>query len=303
VTVRDVVTPATTFTCTTPAQQRDCTVAGLVNGRSYSVEVVATNALGTSVPALAPGPVTPAPASGTVTVPAPPVGVTATPHDAALLVGWTPPSPAADGGAPITTWTATARAPDNSVAGTCTAGYGATSCVMAGLVPSAAPGLTVTVTATNLMGASAPSAATAPVQPVGSPYVPPEEPPVVVGPHLPVPVVDVDLTAPPGANAAVVVEVPGYVSVPQGRLRIANPHGHAVAFRGGLLAATIDVADTRAGDPPAPASLPIGFIETIVQRKFRIVSETTEGTPHLVSTAIVQVNRNGAYAINSWEVR
>jgi hypothetical protein len=38
-----------------------------------------------------------------------------------------------------------------------------------------------------------------------------------------------------------------------------------------------------------------------VQRKFRIVSTTDAGNE--TSTAVVQVNQNGAYAINSWEVQ
>ena len=55
------------------------------------------------------------------------------------------------------------------------------------------------------------------------------------------------------------------------------------------------------GPPAGPGTVDIGFLETVVQRKFRIVSTTDAG--HETSTAVVQVNQNGAFAINSWEVQ
>ncbi|MGB7880366.1 MAG: hypothetical protein WBL31_16500, partial [Ilumatobacteraceae bacterium] len=79
---------------------------------------------------------------------------------------------------------------------------------------------------------------------------------------------------------------------------LANPNGLAVKISGGVLAAQFDGSDARAA---GPQTVPIGFLETIVQRKFRIVSTTDAG--YETSTAIVQVNQNGAYAINSWEVQ
>jgi hypothetical protein len=33
---------------------------------------------------------------------------------------------------------------------------------------------------------------------------------------------------------------------------------------------------------------------------FKITTTTTSGTPAITSTALVQVNQNGAYAVNSW---
>ncbi len=64
-----------------------------------------------------------------------------------------------------------------------------------------------------------------------------------------------------------------------------------------MLAASFDIADSR------PAPVPIGLENPIVQRTFRIVTETTSGSPHMVSSAIVQVNQGGGWAINSWEVQ
>jgi hypothetical protein len=100
-------------------------------------------------------------------------------------------------------------------------------------------------------------------------------------------------------NLATNVSIPGYVSVPMGVVKVTNPTGKAVTIAGGVLAAQYVIADSRAGSPAVAQSVPIGFLESIVQRTFRIVS--TNGLTK--STAVVQVNQNGAYAINSWEVQ
>lgn len=96
----------------------------------------------------------------------------------------------------------------------------------------------------------------------------------------------------------VTIRVPGYVAVPQGRFVVDNPNGLDIRVTGGLLAASIEITDGRAN---GPQTVPIGFVESVVQRKFRIVSSTSAGPER--STAIVQVNQNGAYAVNSWEVQ
>jgi hypothetical protein len=69
-----------------------------------------------------------------------------------------------------------------------------------------------------------------------------------------------------------------------------------VSFGGGVLAAQVAIG------PSVPASLQVGVVETIVQRTFKVVTTTTEGTPKVVATAIVQVNESGGYAINSYTV-
>jgi hypothetical protein len=100
-------------------------------------------------------------------------------------------------------------------------------------------------------------------------------------------------------NLAAKLSIPGYVSVPMGVMKVTNPTGKSVTMAGGVLAAQYVIADSRAGAPAVPQSVDIGFLESIVQRTFRIVS--TNGLTK--STAVVQVNQNGAYAINSWEVQ
>jgi hypothetical protein len=154
---------------------------------------------------------------------------------------------------------------------------------------------TFQLTAINEVGAStasAPSAAVTPDAGLGAPPAP--SPPPPPAPVVPVSIIEVDLPA----AAAATVEIPGYVAVPQGRVQLSNPNGLAVRVTGGILAAQLDGVDARAA---GPNSVDIGFVETVVQRKFRIVSTTDAGNE--TSTAVVQVNQNGAYAINSWEVQ
>ena len=100
------------------------------------------------------------------------------------------------------------------------------------------------------------------------------------------------------ASATSHVLVPGYVSIPQGRLLINNPNGDDVQITGGILAAQFDVTDSRAN---GAQSVPLGFVAAIVQRVLRIVSTTSAGKES--SIAVVQVNQNGAYAVNSWQVQ
>ena len=126
---------------------------------------------------------------------------------------------------------------------------------------------------------------------------------MVVAPYEPDPIIDVDLTA----TNEVTIDIPGYIAVPQGVVRVHNPNGlgttpeNPVALTGGILAAAFRVNDDRAVD--GQLTVPIGLVNPVVQRTFRITSTTTSGTPTVTSTAIVQINQNGAYAINSWVVQ
>jgi len=126
----------------------------------------------------------------------------------------------------------------------------------------------------------------------------PPDPAIVPAPADTSPIVEVNLTATGTLN----LQVPGYVDVPQGRLLVSVPvaggiaTGKTVNFSGGVLARTIEIP---AG---SPATFSIGIADVVVQIVVRIHSETTTDLPKIIGEAIVQVNQNGGYAVNSSSV-
>ncbi|MEW1820414.1 fibronectin type III domain-containing protein, partial [Arthrobacter sp. NPDC080031] len=133
------------------------TVTGLSNGTAYTFTVTATNAVGTSAPSPASAPVTPA----APTAPAAPAGVSATAGNASAVVSWTAP---ANGGSPITSYAVTPSSGGTALAPVTVSGNPpATSTTVTGLSNGTA--YTFTVTATNAVGTSPGSAASAPVTP------------------------------------------------------------------------------------------------------------------------------------------
>ena len=120
------------------------------------------------------------------------------------------------------------------------------------------------------------------------------DPPRVVEPWIPEPIIDIDAS---GA-AAVERAIAGYVATPMGRIEVTNPTGFDIKVNGGVMAGTFAVADSR--DTGSAGSLPMGFKNDIVlQRKVRIVSQAGNVT----SIAIVEVNEDGAgYGVNTWVV-
>lgn len=276
-------------TCSTVALL-SCTVTGLSDSGNNTFTVVATNAIGDS-PASAPSESVRANGS-TVGVPSRPALPTVEAFAGGIArASWTAPAVSAENGAPITSYTVTASPGGN----TCTVNMDVTPtpdlvCDVTGL--SALGLYSFTVTATNLAGNSTASPAALGINVLAA-LTPWEALPTPESPTVspPTPVIDVDLQ---GA-AAVTVEIPGYISMPQGRFRVANPNGLDVQMLGGITAATFDVHDVR------EAPVPVGLKDGIVLRKFRIVSSTDAGPE--VGTAIVQVKEQGAYGVNSWEVQ
>jgi hypothetical protein len=125
------------------------------------------------------------------------------------------------------------------------------------------------------------------------------EPSTLVPTVTPVPpsnaIVDITFN---GATPAKVF-IPSYIAVPQGRINIAvGPGmgaGKEVSLVGGVLAAIFSQT------PDLPAVNQIGIINRVVQKTFKIVSQTTTGVPTIYSVALVQVNDfGGEPAINSW---
>ena len=110
------------------------------------------------------------------------------------------------------------------------------------------------------------------------------------------PIIDIALTS----TAKVEVKIPGYVSIPQGTLSIDVSVGAGVnkniAFGGGVLTAQIGIPNE------IPAAFQMGLLNPVVQKTFKIVTETVSGSPKVRSTALVQVNETGGNAVNSWVI-
>jgi hypothetical protein len=108
------------------------------------------------------------------------------------------------------------------------------------------------------------------------------------------PIIDINFTT----TSTSTLFIPGYVSVPQGRINITAATGAGVGksvdLVGGVLAATFSQTLVQ------PASLHLGMINRIVQKTFKLVGTTTAGRPSVTSVAIVQINDYGEFAINSW---
>ena len=138
-------------TCSWTAGPLNCTLVGLTNGTAYTLTVIATNAVGASPMSTPSNSVVPA------TVPSTPTNPTASAGKTQLTASWS--APASDGGLPITSYRVTAS-PGGA---TCTWTTGPLSCVIGGLAVGAT--YTITVTATNGLGTSAPSTASNGVSP------------------------------------------------------------------------------------------------------------------------------------------
>ena len=276
-------------TCTT-AGVTSCVVEGLDDDDLVRFSVVATNASGDSIASAASDGVTPDGSS----LPAPerPDEASVEAFNEALRVSWTAPT----SDAPVTSYEVTAQPGDHTCVLDVVANPRAPlTCDVQDLDAEYLPGYEVTVVAESAGGTSPASNRTSPIEATGDPLPAAEPDPAAVITGTP-PVVDVDLAD--GASA--VVAIPGYVATPQGRFRVSNPNGHAVTIGGGILAAELDVVDARMTTGTAE-SVNIGFINQELQRRYLLVSSISG--EYEKSRAVVQVNENGSYAVNSWEVQ
>lgn len=131
--------------CSTTGTGSSCTITGLTNGTSYTINVYATNEAGSGDTTVWPTGVTPRTMAGAPTLLAVNAG------DKQLSVSWRAPSN--NGGSPVQSYTVTAQ--PGSV--TCTAVAPSTTCNLLGLSNGSV--YTVTVVATNPAGDSLPSGA------------------------------------------------------------------------------------------------------------------------------------------------
>jgi hypothetical protein len=92
-------------------------------------------------------------------------------------------------------------------------------------------------------------------------------------------------------GSAMTLDIPGYVSVPMGRITIDNTNGDSIRMTGGVVAGRL-VTDS---DPRQP--LPFGYVPSVImQRTVRLVA--TAG--NVTSTAIVKINSDTSYGIQRW---
>jgi hypothetical protein len=142
---------------TVSGNTRSTVVGGLHNGVSYTFSVTASNAFGTGFPSSPSNAVIPA------TVPDPPVITGVTPGNSSAMITWSAPF---DGGRPITGYLVNASPADGSAR----VAANQLSVTLQGLKNGTA--YTFTVTASNVLGSSPPSAPSSPVVPAAPPGAP-----------------------------------------------------------------------------------------------------------------------------------
>jgi hypothetical protein len=171
-----------------------------------------------------------------------------------------------------------------------------TQCVIPDLPPLPATGgdgnpnvgYRVKVTARTSAGSSAPATFEPPFMSVpGSPAsLDPDPATRVWFPRVSTPIIDIN-TAGAGTTR---IDIPGYVSVPMGRIRIANGSGDDVAIVGGIAAGRFDVSDSR-------SSLPYGYVPSVIMQR---TVELTATAGNIQSTARVKINSDTSYGIVRW---
>ena len=291
------------------AVQPSCTIIGVPNGTRGRITVTATNAVGTSSPSaeLVADEVmlsgsTKSPQVGAPTAPRTPTIGGAWSNG--LEVRWAKPT--SDGGAPITGYRVTATgvlATTPTV--TCTAWWDELSCILpvggtGRLLPG--QGYDIDVVAVSREGTTervSPAARAATNRIISAATgTAPTKTAAVAAPRVPSPILDLRTTT---STTRLDVSIGGYVAVPQGRIAVSagNAARVSVHLTGGVVAGDIFV-------DPAPGRTPddliMRFDNPIAQKRIRLVS-VASGPATARSDAVVQVNRSGSLAINSWIVQ
>ncbi|CAN2228422.1 Listeria/Bacterioides repeat [Candidatus Nanopelagicaceae bacterium] len=155
--------PVSGASCTISAPSTSCDVtSNLIAGSNYTFKVVATNAAGTGSASTASA------AAAVNAAPSAPRNVTATGSNGSATVSWD--APADSRGSAVTGYTVTAYTAGNIAAGTCTAVAPTETCSVTGLTNGEL--YTFKVSATNGIGTSAQSTASAAAKPSTIPSAP-----------------------------------------------------------------------------------------------------------------------------------
>lgn len=316
------------------AASTSCTVQGL-NGygggnntaRSYEFRIIAASIGGQSVPSVDSNVVRPRARTGDGQDPALDVpagfsvdelGLSATNYRDGKLVEWTPAeAPDETGGYPVLGYRVVATPvfdpdpPPDPIPPPveCTSTWESTECLLTaddpattdfeGLVRGQA--YTVVVYATNALGESVDGPAVPLVHLYGltddevaalPTYEPPPPPPEPSQFRVPDPVIDVRATG----TAPIDMRVTGYVSIPQGRVAFdggPSPDSHEVLLLGGAVTARIDTENTGPGFAVR--------LDNPTTQKTILLSTTYDGRYDARAEAVVQVNSNFGWGLNSWE--
>ncbi len=292
--------------------QTSCIIKGIEHssGQHPTVVVTATNALGTSDPS--------APVDGQrvdlvggtqspiMWPPDAPLNPTITDvYLDGIRVDWDPP--ADDNGGPVTGYrvTATPTVPGPPIV-SCEAWWDETDCILRasdGLVGDGTVAYVIDVVA---LQHEEPPAADYPSAPAviaalpiifdpGADPAPFQVPVVIAGIRVPDPILQFTTSG----STSTDISIEGYVAVPQGRIEIdvVDPVSTEVSMLGGIVAGQMTI-----GPSVDPGRLDIRLDNPVAQKRVRIIS-TTSGAHRAVSDAVVQVNRSGSIAINSWVVQ
>lgn len=304
-----------------------CTVEGLQannGGFGYQFRVIAMNLGGQSNPSGESNEVRPDARGGNahpqLAVPAAfrvanNLGSGSTDYLNGKLISWAAPAaPANTGGLPVLGYRVTATPTGPNPAGhpvvECTSTWESLECLLPADDGATAPvdGLVrnqsyaIDVRAANSLGESVPG--TPPrsltflnglndAQVANLPlYEPPPPPPTPAILRVPDPIIDVrSASADP-----IEFRVAGYVSIPQGRIALdggGSPTAHRVGIVGGAVAARIDVANLAPG-------FEVGLDNPTTQKTI-VLTTTVDGDYDARAEAVLQVNANFGWALNSWE--
>ena len=287
--------------------QNTCTLRNIPDGVEAVVSVTATNEYGTSQASssVTASEVDLSGGSRSPEVPTPtpaPISPTISAYSDGALVEWTAPTPVP--GAPIGFSEVRAVNTASGDGVTCRAGWDETQCALLASDGFTA-GSTYDITVRSLLvdgdfdrvylaRASRVTVDSSYTYTATSGSVPQPSPTMSTGLRVPPAILDFSTST----GTLLDLRIDGYIAIPQGRLELnaAVPEQVSVSITGGVVAGSIQLDQAL-----VPSELfDIGFDNPTAQKRVRIISDVVgEG---IRADAVIQVNRSGSLAINSWVV-